>query len=343
MSSDTELDFDTARFSEWWQAETGRAGGMTVTPLRGGGSCEMFTLAQGGERFVIRRAPLAVVSDTAHNVSREFQVIEALNQGAVRVPQLVASAQTSDVLGAPFFVMRYIEGEVIRRALPEQYQQAPETQVAIGEELIDALLELHAFDWRGTQIEAIARPEHFLERQVARWLSQLEGYRQRDLSGVDQVAKWLEDNRPADGELTVMHGDYKIDNLMYSPDTPPRALSIVDFEMTTVGDPLIDLAWCMIFWPEEGNLIAIASPGTPGGMDAQYCQAPQVLIDRYAEKSGRDVSHFQWYQAFAAWKLGIVLEASYTKYLNGESKNPNHEFFGYVVDQLMERAQRFAV
>ena len=138
-----------------------------------------------------------------------------------------------------------------------------------------------------------------------------------------------------------MHGDYKIDNAMYSKDVPPKILTLVDFEMTTVGDPLIDLAWCMIFWPEEGNLIAVAAPGSPGGMDAHYCQSPQVLIDRYAAATGRNMSHFRWYQAFAAWKLGIVLEASYAKYLSGESKNPNHEFFGFVVDQLMERAKRF--
>jgi aminoglycoside phosphotransferase (APT) family kinase protein len=99
----------------------------------------------------------------------------------------------------------------------------------------------------------------------------------------------------------------------------------------------------MIFWPEEGNLIAIAAPGSDGGMSADYCQTPQQLVQRYADATGRDMSHFQWYQAFAAWKLGIVLEASYSNYRKGVSKNPNHEFFGFVVDQLMLRAQRFAV
>jgi len=260
-----------------------------------------------------------------------------------RVPELLVSCEDTAVIGAPFYVMRYVDGEVIRRKLPQQYIDSPETQPAIGEEMIDALVELHAFDWRGTALEAMARPVRFLERQVERWMSQLEKYRSRDLAGVDKVAAWLESNRPPAGDLTVMHGDYKIDNAMYSKTLPPKILTLVDFEMTTVGDPLIDLAWCIIFWPEEGNLIAIAPPGGSDGMNADYCQDPQVLIDRYAENTGRDISHFQWYQAFAAWKLGIVLEGSYAKYLSGESKNPNHEFFGFVVDQLMERAQRFAV
>ncbi len=338
----TEPDFNRDRFADWLSGTVGLRGDFSIEPIRGGGSCEMFALAVEGQRFVIRRAPLAAVADTAHNVVREFQVIEALSGGDVRVPELLACCEDNSVLGAPFYVMRFIDGEVIRRKLPQRYLDDPGTQGCIGEELIDALVELHAFDWRGSALERMAKPERFLERQVNRWMSQLDKYRSRELAGVDTVARWLEDNRPAAGELCVMHGDYKIDNAMFSPDTPPRILSLVDFEMTTVGDPLIDLAWAMIFWPEAGNLIAIAAPGEPGGMDADHCQAPGVLIERYAERTGRSVDGLQWYQAFAAWKLGIVLEGSYAKFLSGESKNPNHEFFGFVVDQLMERAQRFA-
>jgi aminoglycoside phosphotransferase (APT) family kinase protein len=337
------LDFDKGHFAHWLHTNTGRTGNFIIKPMRGGGSCEMFTLDQGGERFVIRRAPAAAVADTAHNVTREFKVIEALTGSAVRVPELLVSCDDTAVLGTPFYIMRYVDGEVIRRCLSDQYVASPETQPAIGEEMIDALVELHAFEWRGTALEDLAKPNEFLERQVGRWTSQLQSYRSRDLAGIDDVAQWLQDNRPQEGDLTVMHGDYKIDNMMFGKELPPKILTLLDFEMTTVGDPLIDLAWCMIFWPEQGNLIALAAPGNAGGMDASYCQAPGVLIERYADKTGRDMSHFQWYQAFAAWKLGIVLEASYAKFLSGKSKNPNHEFFGFVVDQLIERAQRFAL
>lgn len=341
----SEVDFNSAQFAEWFRVTTGRAGGMSIEPLKGGGSCEMFVLRQGGEKFAIRRAPIATVSDTAHNVVREFQIIEALTGSAARVPILLASCEDSRVMGAPFYIMEFIDGEVIRRKLPESYQEAPETQASIGNEMIDALAELHSVPWAGTALEAMSKPDNFLERQVERWSNQLEGYRNRAMPGVDEVAKWLDSNRPASTStngLTVMHGDYKVDNAMFSENTPPRILSLVDFEMTTVGDPLIDLAWCMIFWPEPDNLIAIAPPGSPGGMHKDYCQTPEQLIERYSQTTGRDTSGLQWYQAFAAWKLGIVLEASYAKYLSGESKNPNHEFFGFVVDQLMARAQRFA-
>lgn len=336
------VDFDEARFAHWLEEHTGRSGDIEITAIKGGGSCEMFALQQARERFVVRRAPLAAVSDTAHDVAREYRIIETLSSGDVRVPRVLACCEDSTVLGAPFYVMNYIDGEVIRRGLPQRYIDAPDTQGHIGEDLIDALVELHAFEWRGTALASMARPEAFLARQVSRWMAQLETYRDRELPGVDAVAQWLESNRPAQGDLTVMHGDYKIDNAMYSKTLPPRILSLVDFEMTTVGDPLIDLAWAMIFWPQEGNLIAIAAPGSAGGMHAHFCQDPAALIERYARRTGRDMAHMQWYHAFAAWKLGIVLEASYAKFRSGASKNPTHEFFGFLVDQLMERAQRFA-
>lgn len=338
----SDVDFDLSSLRDWLAAQTGKDEPVEASPMRGGASCEMFDMHRGGERYVIRRAPINAVSDTAHNVVREYKVISAMQGSQVRVPELLAVCDDASLIGAPFYIMRYIDGEVIRRKLPNAYLDSAETQATIGEELVDALIELHDFNWQNSSMVELARPEKFLERQVERWSSQLDGYRQRDLEGVDQVARWLEANRPLRGDLTVMHGDYKVDNVIYSRAVPPRILSLVDFEMTTVGDPLIDLAWAMIFWPEEGNLLALAAPGSEGGMDAGHCQAPADLVQRYGDKTGRDMRHFQWYQAFAAWKLGIVLEASYVKFLKGESKNPNHEIMGFVVEQLMLRAQRFA-
>lgn len=335
-------DFDTGAFGDWLRGATGIGGQARVEPLRGGGSCEMFDLRLDAGRFVVRRAPLAAVSDTAHDVVREFRVIQALAGTGARVPEVIAACEDVSVLGAPFYIMRHVDGEVIRHRLPRQYADSPETQPAIGEELIDALAQLHAVTWRGTELETMARPREFLQRQVSRWMAQLETYRSRELAGVDEVARWLEQNRPPEGMLTVMHGDYKIDNAIFSRAVPPRIETLVDFEMTTVGDPLIDLAWAMIFWPEADNLIAIAAPGSDRGMDARFCQSPQALVARYARQTGYDLSHFQWYQAFAAWKLAIVLEGSYARFLSGQSNNPNHEFFGFVVDQLLARAARFA-
>ena len=335
--------FDVPRFSEWLAGVTGEAAEVTVTPMSGGASCEMFRVERLGKSWVVRRAPLTSVSDTAHHVVREARVIEALAGSRVPVPTILAIGDDPSILGAPFFVMSYVDGDVVRRnGLPEALAKQPDSHHAVGEELIDTLVGLHEVDWRSTPLAELSRPEGFLARQVDRWMSQLESYRSRDLSGVDDVAEWLAANQPARGDLTVMHGDYKLDNVLLSRQPPPRVISVLDFEMTTVGDPLIDLAWALIFWPEEGNLIALAAPGTPNGISAEQCQTPARLAQRYAAATGRDLSAFDWYQAFSAWKLAIVLEASYAKFLSGESTNPHHEVFGFVVDELLSRAERFA-
>lgn len=335
--------FDLPRFSEWLEQVTGEPAEVTVTPMSGGASCEMFRIERLGRSWVVRRAPLTSVSDTAHHVVREARIIESLAGSKVPVPTILAIGDDPEVLGAPFFVMSFVDGDVVRRnGLPEAFVAQPDSQHAVGEGLIDTLVSLHEVDWRSTPLAEMSRPEGFLARQVDRWMSQLESYRSRDLNGVDDIAAWLATNQPARGDLTVMHGDYKLDNVLWSRQPPPRVLSVVDFEMTTVGDPLIDLAWALIFWPEEGNLIALAPPGSPNGIAADQCQTPAQLMARYAAATGRELSGFDWYQAFSAWKLAIVLEASYAKYRSGESTNPHHEVFGFVVDELLSRAGRFA-
>jgi aminoglycoside phosphotransferase (APT) family kinase protein len=341
--SPAATDFDLKRFRDWLAEVTGQATEVSVTPMRGGGSCEMFRVDRGGQAWVVRRAPLAAVSDTAHQVIREARIMEALGTAGLPVPSVLASSDDPAILGAPFFVMSHVDGGVIRRdGLPEALHQDPASHGLIGEQLIDTLVQLHAIDWTRTALAELSHPDGFLPRQVNRWLAQLAGYRARDLDGVDELATWLRDNMPTTGDLTVMHGDYKLDNVIWAPTPPPRVACVVDFEMTTVGDPLIDLAWAMIFWPEAGNPIALASPDAPRGIDPGRCQTPQELIDRYAAATGRDLSRFDWYQVFSAWKLAIVLEASYAKHLRGESRNPVHQFFGTVIDELLSRAGRFA-
>jgi aminoglycoside phosphotransferase (APT) family kinase protein len=337
------LNFDVPRFSAWLGEVTGESVDVTVTAIRGGGSCEMFRVDHPGESWVVRRAPRAAVSATAHQVIREARIMEALSEQGVPVPRVLARSEDPTVLGAPFFVMSFVEGDVIRRnGLPPALRDAPDTHSSIGEQLVDTLVDLHAVDWVGTELAEISRPEGFLDRQVDRWMTQLDTYRVRELDDVDELARWLQANIPERADLTVMHGDYKIDNVIWAPTAPPRIACIVDFEMTTVGDPLIDLAWAMIFWPEDGNPIALAAPGTANGIQQEHCQTPAELIKRYAAATGRDLSRFDWYQVFSAWKLAIVLEGSYATHVRGESRNPVHEVFGPMVNQLLVRARRFA-
>ncbi|WP_431233864.1 phosphotransferase family protein [Mycolicibacterium psychrotolerans] len=336
-------DFDVPRFSAWLAEVTGEPADVEVTPIRGGGSCEMFRIDRPGDTWVVRRAPVAAVSDTAHQVIREAHIMEILESQGIPVPTVLARSEDPTILGAPFFVMSFVDGDVIRRdGLPESLRQDPGSQHKIGEQLVDTLAQLHAVDWESTPLVEMSHPHGFLGRQVDRWLGQLDSYRVRDLPDVDDLATWLRDHMPKHGDLTVMHGDYKVDNVIWAPAAPPRIACVVDFEMTTVGDPLIDLAWAMIFWPEEGNPIALAAPGTPNGIHHDHCQSPEQLVQRYAQSTGRDLSDFTWYQVFGAWKLAIVLEGSYAKHVRGQSRNPVHEVFGAIADSLLIRARRFA-
>lgn len=342
-ASSEKPDFDVQRFEEWLTSVTGETAQVDVTPIRGGGSCEMFRVDRLDRSWVLRRAPLMAVSQTAHQVVREAKIIAALADCDVPVPKVLAIGEDPEIVGAPFFVMSYVDGAVARRSgLPDSLARVPATHHRIGEELIDTLVALHAVDWRPTVLAELSRPDGYLERQVDRWMTQLETYRIRPLDGVDEVAAWLSDNLPASGDLTVMHGDYKLDNVMWGHHQPPTVVSVLDFEMATVGDPLIDLAWALNFWPAEGNLIALAAPGNDNGIAADQCQSPEELARRYSEKSGRSLSDFQWYQAFSAWKLAIVLEGSYAAHLKGTSTNPHHQNFGFVADELLHRARRYA-
>ncbi len=336
-------DFDVPRFSAWLAEVTGERADVAVTPIRGGGSCEMFRVERLNQTWVVRRAPVAAVSDTAHQVIREARIMEILESQGIPVPTVLARSEDPAILGAPFFVMTFVDGDVIRRdGLPEALRQDPGSQDKIGEQLVDTLAQLHAVDWASTPLAEMSHPHGFLDRQVDRWLGQLDGYRVRDLPDVDDLATWLRDHMPRHGDLTVMHGDYKVDNVIWAPTAPPRIACVVDLEMTTVGDPLIDLAWAMIFWPEEGNPIALAAPGTPNGIHPDHCQTPEQLVQRYAQSTGRDLSDFTWYQVFSAWKLAVVLEGSYAKHVRGQSRNPVHEVFGTIADGLLIRARRFA-
>lgn len=340
--SNGKLDWDVRAFEDWLADVTGESASVTITPIRGGGSCEMFRVERLGRSWVLRRAPSVAVSDTAHQVVREAKIIAALAGSGVPVPAILAVGEVPDIIGAPFFVMSFVDGGVARRSgLPESLARSPETHHRIGEELIDTLVALHAVDWRHTVLAELSRSQGYLERQVDRWMTQLESYRFRALAGIDDVAAWLTNNLPSGGDLAVMHGDYKLDNVMWGRYQPPTIVSVLDFEMTTVGDPLIDLAWALNFWPEEGNLIALAAPESPNGIAAGQCQTPEHLARRYADKSGRDLSNFQWYQAFSAWKLAIVLEGSYAAYMKGASTNPHHQNFGFVADELLMRARRY--
>ncbi|MEO5840440.1 MAG: phosphotransferase family protein [Acidimicrobiales bacterium] len=326
---------DTASLAAFLDEQLSNRQPTVVEPMAGGGSCEIFSVRRGSSHWVLRRAPRYASSSTAHDVLREFRILDAIKDQRVSIARPILACADAQVFGAPFYLMEHIDGVPIRAGVPAAWASAPETQGAALEQLIDAIVDVHAIDWQVCGLGEMARPERYLERQVQRWQTQLDSYGGRELPVAETVAAWLEANRPPDKPLTLFHGDYKLDNVLFAKAAPPLLLAIVDWEMAAIGDPLVDLAWALIFHP-TGTM--------PLGMRSQPAFAPEglpseeALIQRYAHRSGRDTSDLAWYDVFARWKLAIVLEGSYAKFLRGQSDKPVHEFFGRQADLLLASA-----
>jgi aminoglycoside phosphotransferase (APT) family kinase protein len=271
---------------------------------------------------VLRRPPLGAFLPSAHDVLREYRVLDALGSTAARVPRTVLACDDESVIGAPFYLMERVDGVVIRRELPDFFTE-PE-RAAIGDELVDALVELHSVDPASCGLDGFGKPTGYLERQLRRWTGQLELTmpHSRPLPDLERIGGWLRDNLPETQQTAIVQGDYKLDNVMFAAATPARLVAILDWEMSTLGDPLADLGWMVSFWrepdDESGDLFAETTRVTelPG------FRSRRDLVERYAAATGRAVEGLSWYTVLAIWKLAILLEGSYARHLAGMTDDP---------------------
>jgi len=303
-------------------------------------------VTRAGERMVLRRPPGGPLLPTSHDMLREFRYISAL-YGKARVPRPVLACKDAAVIGAPFYLMERVDGAVIRDSLPAVFDE-PASRRRLGEELIDTLVELHAVDWQAAGIRG--RESGYLERQAALWGEQWTRTRPRTraLPGLDEVGVRLAANRPESGPATVVHGDYRLENVMFAGDPPegPRLVAIFDWEMATVGDPLADLAWIMTYWDDP------ADPAPPATKQSSMVDGMRHLTGRpgfhtpdelsalYAARSGRTVADLRFYRVLAMYKLAIILEGLYAGYLEGTGSNPDAAQFAEGVPEMVGRAQR---
>lgn len=318
----------------------GQPGPITVEKHVAGFSNETFYVSRGDERWVMRRPPNGPLLPTAHDVLREHRFLAALH-GKARVPRPVAVCDDPAVIGAPFYLMERKDGIVIRDAIPAAYDTL-EGRRRIAEEMIDALVEMHAVDWKAAGIEG--RDGGYIQRQVGRWSSQWEltKPRTRELGGLDELTAWLKARIPEEAPSTVVHGDYKLDNVMFDREEP-RLIAIFDWEMATVGDPLADLGYLMNSWdplprpegyPDSGAVAAPLSqlPGFPRAAE---------MAEMYERKSGRTMKNFLFYRVLASYKLIVILEGLYMHYVEGAASNPGAADFEWRVPMMIESVQRF--
>ena len=269
----------------------------------------LFELRRGEQVWVLRRPPAVLNDKSASNMAREFRILTALDGSAVPHPTARVLCEDPDVIGAPFLIMDKVVGFTPGFVLPEPFAGHPQHRRGLAEAYVDALVELAAVDWRSRGLNDLGKPEGFLERQVPRWLAQLDRYRVRELPELEFVTDWLDHNRPAMSAPAILHGDYSPFNVMVAPDLPPRLAAVIDWDTGTIGDPLLDLGHLLARWTEPGEEPVLQEQA--GGVDGYPTRSE--LAARYAERAGRDVSALPYYECLALFKLAVILEGTYAR------------------------------
>ncbi len=319
---------DLPQFAAWFDgACPGEIGGPLRGQLIAGGRSNLtYEVTDGTKSWVVRRPPLGHVLATAHDMRREYQVITALRDTDVPVPPAYALCSDADILGAPFYVMAKVDGIAYRTA--EQVAPLGPARIqAIAERMIDTLALLHAVDPGAVGLGEFGRPEGFLARQVRRWKKQLDASRSRPVAGIDELHALLAADPPDGGAATIVHGDYRLDNILI--DANDQLAAIVDWEMATLADPLTDVGLLIVYQRmnrlDEGPMASDA-PGYPSEAE---------VLARYAERSGRDLSGLGFYIALASFKLAVILEGIHFRYVHGQTVGEGFENIGERVEPLV--------
>ena len=320
---------------------------IEITRITTGHSNEVFKVERGELSLALRRPPRVGYGPGAHDMVREYRVLSALGADparAVPVPRTYALCEDPEVLGAPFFLMELLDGVVARDDFPAALVAEGSPRL-VSYALIDTLVALHAFDWEAAGLGSLGRPAGFLQRQTDRWLGMIERVKVRELPEIDDVATWLRTHIP-DVEQTpsLIHWDYRLDNVMFRAELPVRVRAVLDWEVATIGDPLIDLGWLLGMWKEPNDTL-VAWPGnlalhsTRGADDVP---TRKELAERYAEKTGRDVSHLAFYTVLGLFKLAALMEAAYARHVAGHGDDPLMASMEERVPELARQALRFA-
>ncbi|MEV0692050.1 phosphotransferase family protein [Streptomyces sp. NPDC050388] len=331
MSPDHPPGLDLDRLSALLERERpGLVNGpLSGRLIEGGRSNLTYALSDGTAQWVVRRPPLGHVLATAHDMRREHRVITALHPTPVPVPRTELLCEDEEVLGAPFYVMEFVDGVPYRTA-DQLVPLGPERTRRAVLGLVDTLVELHAVDPGEVGLADFGRPEGFLDRQLRRWGKQLDASRDRELAGIDELHAALGRKLPRSPAPAVVHGDYRLDNVLIGEDDEIKA--ILDWEMSTLGDPLTDLGLLVMY------SMPLDVPGSPVSTTAEAPghPAPAELIERYAARSGRDVSAVSWYTAFAWFKLAVILEGIHYRYTLGQTVGRGFDRIGDLVPVFIE-------
>ncbi len=332
---------DPQRVADWLKGRIEGADAPLHIRQFGGGHANLTYLLTFGEgptarEYVLRRPPLGPVAPGSHDMRREYRALSRLWQAFPYAPRAFVLCDDPDVIGADFFVMERRHGIVVRREIPECFGGGRDEAAnrKLSETVVDTLAELHAVDAAAVGLDGIGRPDGFLERQVRGWIDRYERAKSSDLAVADELARWLSDHLPESPPPTLLHNDWKLDNMAMDPDDPGRCAAVFDWDMCTQGDPFCDLGTLMSYWSD---------PDDPGGHVAMPSHSPGFLssrqaMARYAERTGADVTAMPYYAVFGIYKTAVVLQQIYIRYARGQTKDDRFAGMEAGAQALFERA-----
>jgi aminoglycoside phosphotransferase (APT) family kinase protein len=328
---------DQPKLEEWFAREVdGAEPPLSFERIAGGRSNLTYGVSDSaGRRWALRRPPLGKRLASAHDMAREHRILAALGPTEVPVPPVVALCEDDSVNGAPFYVMEFVEGPILRTRQEAEADFDPTQRAAIGERVVDTLVAIHAVDPDAVGLGELGKKDDYVARQLRRWQGQWEKSKTRELEVIDDVHRRLSERIPEQGPATVVHGDYRLDNMILAPSGEIAA--VVDWELCTLGDPLADVGLLLVYWSEPGDeMMPLFDPPTT----ADGFPGRDFVRSRYSERSGRDLAEIDFYVALACWKLAIILEGVFSRYAAGQYGEDAEAFeqFAEVVERLAEGA-----
>jgi aminoglycoside phosphotransferase (APT) family kinase protein len=330
--------FDEAALERYLRAQLpGFAPPMSVQQFGGGQSNPTFLLTAGAQRFVLRKKPPGQLLKSAHQVEREFRIMRALAQTDVPVPRMHVLCEDESVIGTAFYVMDFLEGRIFRD--PQLPGMAPAERSAIYDNMNDVLARLHQVDHAGIGLGDFGRPGNYFDRQVARWITQYRAAQTDQIPEMEQLIEWMPKNIPIDDSVSIAHGDYRLENTMFHP-SEPRAIAVLDWELSTIGHPLADLAYnCMgyhVMNPRQGGIVGIDNAATGIPSEGDY-------IERYCRRVGRArIDNWSFYLSFSVFRLASISQGVYKRGLDGNASSEMAASFGNSCRFLAEHAWRLA-
>ena len=333
-------ELPAARLEEYLRSRLpGTPGPLTVRQFAGGHSNLTYLLRLGAAEFVLRRAPFGNVVKSAHDMAREYRVLSKLWPVYPPAPRPLIFCDDPAIMDVPFYVVERRRGIILRKQISPDVVIDPPTARRLSTSLIDALADLHALDYKAAGLGDLGKPEGYVARQVTGWIERYAKSQTGDLPAMERAARWLAGNLPPDSAPALIHNDFKYDNLVLDPDDLTRVVAVLDWEMATVGDPLMDLGTTLGYWVEAGDSPPLRHAAT-GPTALLGSLTRRELADRYAERTGRDVADIQFYYVFGLYKIAVIVQQIYARYVRGHTRDPRFARLDGLVLVMAEQADR---